>query len=132
MTDSVQMVAENFHVTEGKDAELAFIEKYKSETSPSKKAYVIAIEMKQAEHAFSPMTKIRIFSKSKSKLENLIKSNGSNIHAKYVRVLIQDKTPSFLGYNDDIMKDKVFLKNKIADKTCPDYLVTHIKKNISL
>lgn len=129
---SVETVVNAFHVTVGEKAELAFIEKYTSETSPSIKAYVIALEMKQAEHAFNPMTKLRIFKETKSDLEKLISANKTNVHARYIRLLVQEKTPSILDYNGDIETDKAFLKKKIADKTCSSYLVKHIEKNTSL
>lgn len=122
----------DFHSLNNKKSEVDFILKYKKEKNPSVMAYVIATEMKQAEYALNPISKLSIFTKNKDELNYLIKENNSNIHLRYIRLLLQEKTPSFLGYNKYIDEDSNFLKEKIKVKDSSDFLDFFILKNTSL
>ena len=127
-----QIVMNEFHSLKSEKEENLFIVKYKNDNSVSVQAYLCAVEMKQAEYAFNPMTKFKIFNKAKRKLNLLIETNPKNIDLRYIRLLLQESTPSILRYNDTIEEDKIFLKKIIEAKKISKQLETYIYKNTSL
>ena len=129
--DLPQFVDE-YHKISSKEEELGFINKYQSSKEVKIKAYVVSLKMKQAKYKIFPWQKLSIFNTERKKLNKLIKMNPKNIHLRYIRLLSQENTPKFLGYNNFIKEDKEFLKSilKIKDKT--DYLDRFIVKNTSL
>ncbi len=129
---TMQYVVAEFHALQTEKAELAFIKKYNGSKKVSIKAYVIAAKMKQAEHTMNPIKKVQIFKRHKKELNQLIASNPTNIHARYMRLVIQEKTPSFIGYNAFIKEDKKILKKYFLQANKKVYLEKFIKKNTSL
>ena len=127
-----QVVMDEFHGLNSEKEELVFMNKYSKDSSASVQAYVCAVEMKQAEYAFNPITKLKIFNRAKRKLNLLIDINPKNIDLRYIRLLLQERTPSILGYNDTIDEDKTFLQKKIAAKEISKKLAVYIYKNTSL
>ena len=127
-----QIVMDEFHALKSEKEENLFMVKYKNNNSVSVQAYLCAVEMKQAEYAFNPMTKFKIFNKAKRKLNLLIETNPKNIDLRYIRLLLQESTPSILRYNDTIEEDKIFLKKIIEAKKISKQLETYIYKNTSL
>ena len=121
-----------FHELDSKTKEEAFIAKYKSSNEPSILGYVYAIEMKQIEYSYNPITKIKDFNTIKVKLNALITKFPTNVHLRYIRLVIQEKTPSILGYKNFIEEDKKILNEKLKIKDETDYLDTYIYKNTSL
>ena len=129
---STLQVVEEFHKLDGEKEELAFIKLYSSSSDPDIKAYVVAIKMKQLEYMYNPIKQMSLFSDYKTELQDLANKHSSNVHVRYVRLLIQEETPSFLGYKDDIAADKAFLKKMISAKDDTDYLDKYIYKTTSL
>jgi hypothetical protein len=127
-----QIVMEEFHQLKSEIEEAVFITKYRKETCISVQAYVCAVEMKQAEYVFNPFTKLKIFKKTKRKLNLLIDTNPKNIDLRYIRLLLQERTPSILRYNDTIEEDKAFLLKKIDTKGIYKELQVYIYNNTSL
>jgi hypothetical protein len=128
---NIDVVVTEFHQLISKKDETTFIEKYKTENNPSIIAYVICLEIKQASYKINPIQKLSIFNKNKEKLDSLIILNKNNIHLRYARLMIQEKSPAFLGYKEHIKSDKLFIKNKLQDskyKTLKQY----ITKTLSL
>jgi hypothetical protein len=131
-TTSIKEVVEEFHELKMKDAEVIFIQKYENSSIPSILAYVVAVEMKQIEYVFNPATKFKIYIKNKNYLNDLIEENPEDVHLRYIRLLLQEETPSFLGYNKFIEEDKLFLRKKRSFGDDNDYLYSYILKNTSL
>ena len=129
---NITEVQEEFHRLNNEDEELTFIEKYHGDLNPSVQAYICAVEMKQAEYRFNPMSKLRIFKKTKNKLEELILNNPKNIDLRYVRLLLQEKTPELLGYKNNIEEDKLFLQNELSLNNISKDLELYIHKNTSI
>ena len=129
---NITEVQEEFHRLNNEDEELIFIEKYHGDLNPSVQAYICAVEMKQAEYRFNPMSKLRIFKKTKNKLEELILKNPKNIDLRYVRLLLQEKTPELLGYKDNIQEDKLFLQKELSLNNISKDLELYIHKNTSI
>ncbi len=80
--------------------------------------------MKQAENKFNPIIKLVLFKTNKNRLELLIKDNPNNAHLRYVRLLVQEKSPVFLGNKSNIVEDKTFLKRIMNRIDETDYLDT--------
>lgn len=126
------MVVSEFHNLDTKKSEKLFIKNYKSSHNPSILAYVIAIEMKQAEYSINPFSKLKTFNRSKKKLNKLIINYPENIHLRYIRLVIQEKTPRILGYNKYIKEDKHFLNLKLGIIDESDFLDSYIYNNTSI
>ena len=123
---------DEYHKVSSKEEELCFINKYQSNKEVKVKAYVVSLKMKQAKYKIFPWQKLSIFNKERKKLNTLIKLNPKNIHLRYIRLLSQENTPKYLGYNNFIKEDKEFLKSKLKVKDKTDYLDRFIVKNTSL
>ncbi|WP_341227191.1 hypothetical protein [uncultured Arcticibacterium sp.] len=130
--NDVKNLLNDFHSIKSETEEKAFIKKYGVENSATYQAYVCSMEMKQAEHAFSPIRKLSIFNDSKDKLEKLISKNPENIHLRYIRYLVQSNAPSFLSYNDNLEVDRKMLKDYIKSNSSDDTLSKYIKIKCSL
>ena len=101
-------------------------------SEPSVLAYVCALEMKQAEYNYNPISKLNIFNRSKKKLDALIELNPTNVHLRYIRFVLQEKTPGILGYKDNLEEDKIFLMHKLEVSDDSDFLDNYIYNNTSL
>lgn len=123
---------EYYHKVSTKEEELRYIKTYKKNNNVDVQAYVISLQMKQAKYKTFPWSKLSIFNKEKKRLDELIKTHPNNIHLRYVRLVIQEKTPKILGYNKKIQEDKSFLKIMLKKKDSSDYLDKFIIKNTSL
>ena len=62
-----------------------------------------------AKHASNPLNKYSYFNKGKKLLEDAIKKEPNNIEIRLLRLIFQEKTPSFLGYNKNIESDRNFI-----------------------
>ncbi|WP_043707227.1 hypothetical protein [Tenacibaculum ovolyticum] len=122
----------DYHEVSNKKEELLYINKFQNSKEVAVKGYVISLRMKQAKYKFLPWSKLMIFKKEKNKLESLINKHPSNIHLRYVRLVIQEKLPKLLNYSSQINSDKEFLKKYLNKKDSTDYLDKYIIKNTSL
>lgn len=127
-----QSVIVEFHLLTTKAQEEQFILKYKDLDDVTCQAYVCAVEMKQAEYAINPISKLKIFNRTKRKLDSLIINNSGNIDLRYVRLLLQEKTLSILGYKSNIKEDKEFLRKQSNLQNVSKELQEYIYKNTSL
>ena len=84
-----------------------------------------------AKHAGNPISKYSYFNKGKKMLEEAVKKDPNNVEIRLMRLISQEKTPSFLGYDKNIETDRNFiLKNyKNSDD---DNLVIFIKKYLNI
>ena len=130
--DDVKQVVKEFHQLTTEETELDFINRYFDSQNPSIMAYVTTISMKQAEHSLNPFRKLQLFEINRDRLNLLIEENSTNIHLRYVRLISQENTPFFLGYNDSIEEDKKILNNILAVEDETDYLDYFIRANTSL
>lgn len=85
-------------------------------TIPSeiKRAYYAAAHMASAQYKLNIITKINIFNEGKEWLESIIKSDTTSIELRYIRLAIQENTPSVLGYNKSILLDRRFLITRLS------------------
>lgn len=102
----------------------------KNAKTPVEKGYEAAFHMFMAKHTGNPIKKMSYFNGGKKKLENQIKSNPNNIELRFIRLCIQYHIPSYLGYRDDIERDKDFLVenlHKLNDKSTKELLFKYLK-----
>ena len=125
-------IVKEFHLLKNKSDEINFIKNNCNNSNPSVLAYVLSVSMKQAEYEFNPFIKLVLFTTNKNHLELLITENPNNAHLRYVRLLVQEKSPVFLGYKSNIVEDKTFLKRIMNSIDETDYLDSYIIDNTSL
>jgi hypothetical protein len=77
---------------------------------PEKNAYSGALLMKKAGLAKGPSNKLSLFKSGHTKLEASIKKNNANAEYRFLRLIIQENAPGFLGYKSDIKQDADFVK----------------------
>lgn len=84
-----------------------------------------------AKHVGNPISKYSYFNKGKKMLEEAVKKDPNNLEIRLMRLISQEKTPSFLGYDKNIEIDRNFiLKNyKNSDD---ENLVIFIKKYLNI
>lgn len=76
-------------------------------------AYKASATMMMANYVFNPVSKFSNFNQGKKLLERCIHADKENIEIRYLRFSIQSNAPAFLGYNNSISSDKIFLLNAI-------------------
>lgn len=62
-----------------------------------------------AKHYLNPISKLKTFNNGKKILESAIEKDKLNPELKFLRLSIQENSPSFLGYHNNIKEDKLFL-----------------------
>jgi hypothetical protein len=65
--------------------------------------------MMNAKYAVNPLEKWNSFSKGKTLLQKSVGKEPLNVEIRFLRLAMQSKSPSFLGYSEDIPKDKIFI-----------------------
>jgi len=61
-----------------------------------------------------------LFKKGHELLENAIKEDPNNTEFRFLRLMIQENAPGFLGYNDSEEGDSEYIRN--AYKSLPENL----------
>lgn len=93
-------------------------------------AYAGALMMKKAGLIKNPAEKLKEFKTGREKLESAISSAPDNVEFRMLRLMTQEKAPSFLRYNKDIEGDSRLLRerfntlNAAAQKALIDYSKT--------
>ncbi|MBS1646866.1 MAG: hypothetical protein JST67_05955 [Bacteroidetes bacterium] len=75
-----------------------------------KQAYIGALFMKKAGVITSKSKKIHSFSHGKESLEAAIQKDSSNAEYHFLRLIIQEQAPAFLGYHKQLQEDKTYIK----------------------
>lgn len=78
-------------------------------------AYLGAFQTIWANHVLNPFGKLKTFNKGKANIELAVKNEDSNAEIRFIRLSVQKNCPGFLGYNDNIKTDKLFLKNNLDE-----------------
>ncbi|MDQ3051615.1 MAG: hypothetical protein M3Q95_12065 [Bacteroidota bacterium] len=85
---------------------------------PLLKGYIGAVNIARARHA--PIMDKRGYLKTGiAMLEEAIKEKPNNTELLFLRLTIQSKLPSFLGYNDNIDADKKFVLTNFSSTPSP-------------
>jgi len=83
-------------------------------------AFLGAMIMKKAGIGGNPFYKLYLFRKGHELLEDAIKADPANIEFRFLRLMIQENAPDFLGYNDNEEEDSQYIRN--AYKSLPEIL----------
>jgi hypothetical protein len=78
-------------------------------TQPILTAYKACGLMMYAKYLLNPLDKLSSFSKGKSLLEKCVHKDPKSVEIRFLRLAMQSKSPSFLGYSDHIQTDKGFI-----------------------
>lgn len=70
------------------------------------KAYIGALKMKKAGIVFSVLDKLSFFKEGRLLLEEEITKFPNNAEYRFLRLVIQENSPQFLGYNTNLNEDK--------------------------
>jgi len=89
-------------------------------SSNLKNAFLGAMTMKKAGIGGNPFYKLYLFKKGHELLEDAIKESPNNIEFRFLRLMIQENAPGFLGYNDSEETDSEYIRN--AYKSLPENL----------
>ncbi|MDC1211994.1 hypothetical protein N8Z73_00795 [bacterium] len=85
--------------------------------STTNRAYLGAAKALMAEVVSNPYTKLSYFNDGKKLIDQAIKMDPKNAELRYLRFMIQQNTPDFLNYSDDINADFEILKREIENTT---------------
>lgn len=69
----------------------------------------------QAEHAFNPYNKYKLFNKGTEQLEAAIKAAPSIAELRFLRFTVQEHAPGFLNYNSNLSEDKKAIINHLLE-----------------
>lgn len=90
----------------------AQLEDLKQAPAAERNAFMGAMTMKKAGLGGNPLTRLNLFIEGHKLLEDAISRNPLNAEFRFLRVMIQENAPGFLGYNDDVNKDVQYI-NKL-------------------
>ena len=90
------------------------LEEYNESNNPTIAAYRACATMMMARYVLNPISKLSYFNQGKNLLEKCIEADKANIEIHYLRYTIQSNAPAFLGYNNSISNDKLFLLKNIS------------------
>jgi hypothetical protein len=95
-----------------------------SKQTPQSIAYIGALYMKQAGFENNPSKKLDYFRQGSKILDSEISSNPNNAEFRFIRIVIQENAPFFLGYNSQISDDtKILIQHfKQLDPFLQDYI----------
>jgi hypothetical protein len=132
ITNSEPTFITEYHLLKGKKMENRYIKKYENSNSTSVQGYVLSLKMKKAKYTWNPMIKLQYFKEGRKKLDSMILKYPTNYHLRYIRLVIQEKTPSILGYKKYMKEDKKVINQWLSTMDSLDYLDKYILKNTSL
>jgi hypothetical protein len=81
-------------------------------------AFTGALTMKKAGLGGSPPTKLHLFKEGRQWLEAAIEQDPNNTEYRFLRLMIQENAPGFLGYKSDLEKDSAYIRKTY--KSLPD------------
>lgn len=90
-------------------AQLSALEK-SNESATDKMAYGGVLMMKNADFQSWPNQKLKLFLEGKALLEAAIKKDNTNVEYRFLRLMIQEKSPRLLGYNGNTTEDAKWIK----------------------
>lgn len=128
---SLESIRNTFHTIKTNDDLKKFIKSSKQINCSKATPYIASCTMKKAEFTVWPFKKLAYFNEGKKTLENYIKKYPNDIEARYVRYLVQNNIPSFLGYNTRIAADKKFILDNLDASELPKNYKKVILKNIN-
>lgn len=96
-----------YKAMKGEDKQLVNTQLTELETIPPelKDAFMGAMLMKKAGLGGAPATKLKLFKQGRKMLENAIQQDPGNAEFRFLRLIVQENSPSVLGYHNNIKTD---------------------------
>jgi len=113
MSDVRDLFARASEDVEANEQLLEMTSGYTLEYNPVMYAYRGAAEMTYANHIIWPVSKYNWFYDGKDKLQQAIVLEPKNVELRWIRYCIQRNCPTFLGYNEDLKKDKAYILDNL-------------------
>ena len=107
------------------------LEPYNEINFPVLMGYKACGTIMMARHVSNPFSKLSYFRKGKKMLEAVIAVNDKVVELRFLRYSIQTNAPSFLGYNNHIAEDKMFLEKALPflnDAVLRNKIYAYLKK----
>lgn len=105
---------------------------YNEDNNPLLLGYKGGVTMVLAKHIFNPIKKLTYFQQGKDLLQKAIEADENNIELRFLRYTIQTNAPAFLGYDNQIVKDKEFLWRSIEqleDKMLRKQIISYLTQS---
>lgn len=90
-------------------------------------AYQGSAKAMMAEVAVNPYSKYSLFKTGAEMIDRAASQEPKNAEIRYLRFLIQSKSPSFLGYNDEIEDDFNVITQTIANSAKKETWMQHFE-----
>lgn len=110
---------------------IELLEPYNEKNNALFLGYRAIATMLMAKHLINPLSKLSYFKKGKLMLEKAIEFDQKNVELRFLRYTIQTNVPSFLNYNEDKERDKLFLLqslNSLNDQKLKNIISNYLKK----
>ncbi len=110
---------------------IEWLKPYHEKNNPLLFGYRAGGVMMMANYVFNPFSKLSYFNKGKKMFHKAILADAQNIELRFIRFGVQTNAPSFLGYNNYVERDKIFLKQslpRIGDQHLKNMIVNYFKK----
>jgi hypothetical protein len=76
---------------------------------PGDEGFEATLLMKKAGMVKLPAARLNLFKTGHRKLEELIKNDSSDTELRFLRLMIEEHAPGFLGYKADLENDKSYI-----------------------
>jgi hypothetical protein len=77
-------------------------------------AYHGVVTISMARFTVNPVRRYHYFKEGKKLIEKSVAMEPLNVEVRFLRLSVQDHTPSFLGYNDSIESDKKYILEQLS------------------
>ena len=98
--------------------------------SITSKGYCSMIHFLNAKNSINPYKKLNEFNKGRKLLDSLILLDPNNVELRYMRHSVQERIPSFLGYDEELKSDEEFMTtnlNSISDSSSYELIYNYLK-----
>ena len=130
--DEARLLFPKIESDEDKNEELLKLtSNYTLDFDPTIYAYNAAAKMTMANHTIWPTSKLSYFKSGKRKLEEAVKNYPDNIEIRYIRYAVQNGSPEFLGYRENMKEDRKKIELNIDVVDWPNWFKTIVNKVIS-
>lgn len=100
------------------------LNKFSQNGDANSEVYVAALKMKKAGMLTNPAKKLSLFKEGKKILHARIDEKPDNLEWRFIRLVLQIKAPSILGYDDNLESDRDFIYENYnaADKNLKKHI----------
>ena len=89
------------------------------ENTLTNKAYRGALIAKKADFANFPAEKLKLFRIGVDLIELAVKEKPENVEFRFLRLVIQEKSPGIVGYKDNLQEDKNIIYKHFSTLSTP-------------